>query len=165
MANSEKKKLKTADLVDAHQDKVRFCNLPFLKVGRIRAFCGPVATVKCFEDNALLKAYLREPGGGRVMVVDGGGSTRVALLGDQNAGILRSSGWAGIIINGAIRDSTEIDRMDVGVFCLAISPMKSGKDGFGKRDNSVEFGGVTFRPGDYVYCDADGVLVASEKLG
>ena len=156
--------MKTADLVDAHDGQVRFCHLPFRTFGRKRSFWGSIATVKCFEDNALLKAFLQEPGDGRVMVVDGGGSTRLALLGDQIAAILQSSGWAGIIINGAIRDSAEIDAMDVGVFCLATSPKKSAKEGVGKRDVPVSFGGIEFRPGDYAYCDADGVLVSAEKL-
>src|SRR5262245_57679261 len=101
--------MKTADLVDAHNDLVRFCDLRFRMFGRVRSFGGPIATVKCFEDNALMKACLQEPGNGRVMVVDGGGSTRFALLGDQIALILQASGWAGIIINGSIRDSAEID--------------------------------------------------------
>ncbi|OAE98960.1 ribonuclease [Bradyrhizobium centrolobii] len=156
--------MKTADLVDAHNDHVRFCELPFRQFGRVRSFWGPVATVKCFEDNALLKSCLQEPGDGRVMVVDGGGSTRLALLGDQISLILKANGWAGIVINGSIRDSAEIDTMDVGLFCLATSPKKSAKDGFGKRDVAVHFGGVSFNPGDYVYRDPDGVLVSAKKL-
>jgi len=156
--------MKTADLVDTHDDLVQFCDLPFLTFGRSPSFWGPIATVKCFEDNALLKAFLQEPGHGRVMVVDGGGSTRRALIGDQIAAILKSSGWAGIIINGAIRDSVEVDAMNVGVRCLAVTPKKSAKTGAGERETAVAFGGVTFQPGQYVYCDGDGVLVSSERL-
>jgi len=156
--------MKTADLVDAHNDKVQFCDLPFRKFGRKRAFFGPIATIETFEDNALLRAYLQEPGNGRVMVVDGGGSSRCALLGDQIAKILIDNGWAGIVINGTIRDSLEIDGMDCGVFCLATSPKKSAKDGSGKRDVTVSFGGATFSPGHFAYCDADGVLVSEERL-
>lgn len=155
---------KTADLVDSHDDVVRFCDLPFLKFGRVRAFSGPIVTIACFEDNALLKACLQEPGLGRVLVVDGGGSTRRALLGDQIAFILQTSGWAGIVINGAIRDSAEVAEMDVGVFCLATTPKKSAKDGVGRRDVAIAFGGVTFNPGDFVYCDPDGVLVSAQKI-
>lgn len=154
--------MKTADLVDAYGDDVHFCNLPFIKLGRRKAFSGPITTVKCFEDNALLKAELQKPGNGRVMVVDGGASSRVALLGDQIALILRDNGWAGIIINGSIRDSAEINAMDVGVFCLSITPKKSSKDGVGKRDVNVDFGGITFTPGHFVYADADGVLISVE---
>jgi regulator of ribonuclease activity A len=155
--------MKTADLVDAHGEDVRFCHLPFLKFGRKTSFHGPIATVKCFEDNALLKAELQKPGEGRVMVVDGGGSTRCALLGDQIAMILRDNGWAGIILNAAIRDSAEMDEMDVGVFCLGTSPKKSSKDGAGKVGVPLRFGDVEFRPGMYAYADADGLLVSDES--
>lgn len=154
--------MKTADLVDAHGEDVHFCDLPFIKLGKRQSFCGPIATVKCFEDNALLKAELQKPGEGRVMVVDGGASTRVALLGDQITLILRDNGWAGIIINGSVRDSAEIDAMDVAVFCRSITPKKSSKEGVGKRDIGVNFGGVTFLPGRFAYADADGVLVSDE---
>ena len=156
--------MKTADLVDAHDDEVTFCNLPFRHFGRVRAFHGPVATVKCHEDNALLRAFLEEPGDGRVMVVDAGGSTRCAVLGDQIALIVRENGWAGIVIHGAIRDSAEIDAMDVGVVALATSPKKSAKAGHGHRQVAIAFGGARFEPGDWVCCDADGVLVAKRRL-
>jgi regulator of ribonuclease activity A len=156
--------MKTADLVDAHDPLVRICDLPWRHFGQVTAFWGPIATVKCFEDNALLKACLQEAGNGRVMVVDGGGSTRRALLGDQMALILQPRGWAGAIINGAIRDSREIDALQVGVLALATTPKKSAKDGAGQRDVTVGFGGVEFQPGHYAYCDADGVLVSAEKL-
>ncbi|TGT53471.1 RraA family protein [Mesorhizobium sp. M00.F.Ca.ET.170.01.1.1] len=156
--------MKTADLVDAHGDAVRFCDLPFLKLGKRRSFHGPIATLKCFEDNALLKAELQKPGEGRVMVVDGGGSTRCALLGDQIAMILRDNGWAGIVINGSVRDSAEIDEMDVAVFCLAVSPKKSSKDCAGKVGGVLHFGDVEFRPGAFAYADRDGVLVSDTDL-
>lgn len=151
--------MKTADLVDDHGDAVRFCELPFIKLGRKRPFQGPIATVKCFEDNALLKGELQKPGKGRVMIVDGGGSIRCALLGDQIAVILRDNGWAGIVINGSVRDSEEINEMDVAVFCLGVSPNKSSKDGAGKAGAVVHFGGVEFRPDAFVYADRDGLLV------
>ena len=156
--------MKTADLVDRHDALVRFCDLPFLKFGRVKAFSGRIATVKCFEDNVVLKAMLEEPGEGRVLVVDAGGSTRCAVLGDLLASLLRDSGWAGIVINGAIRDSDEIDQMEVGLRCLSTSPKKSAKDGYGHRDVPVSFGGVTFVPGHWAYGDSDGVLVSEEKL-
>lgn len=156
--------MKTADLVDAHDALVSLCDLPWRRFGRVRSFWGPVATVQCFEDNALLKSCLREAGNGRVMVVDGGASRRCALLGDQIAAILQASGWAGIVINGVIRDSAEIDAMDVGVFCLGTSPKKSAKSGAGRSEVAVRFGDAGLRPGQYVYCDADGVLVSDEKL-
>jgi regulator of ribonuclease activity A len=157
--------MKTAHLVDAHGEEVHFCDLPFLKLGKKKSFNGPVMTVKCFEDNALLKAELQKPGEGRVMVVDGGASSRAALLGDQIAMILRDNGWAGIIINGAVRDSAEIDEMDVAVFCLSVTPRKSVKDGAGRAGGRVHFGGVAFTPDLHLYADADGVLVSARNLG
>lgn len=156
--------MKTADLVDAYDHLVRFCHLPFLRFGRRPSFFGPVATLKCHEDNVLLKAELQKPGDGRVMVVDGGGSTRVALLGDNLARFMVDNGWAGIVINGAIRDSAEVSRMDVAVRCLGVTPKKSVKQGAGTVGGTVSFGGVEFTPGSWVYADADGVLVAEGPL-
>ncbi len=156
--------MKTADLIDDHADKLEFCHLPFRAFGRRRSFFGAIQTVKCFEDNVVLKSELQKPGKERVLVVDGGGSTRFAIVGDMIAEILRSNRWAGIIINGAIRDSAEIDKMDVGVRCLGTSPQKSAKEGFGKAGIPIRFGGVTFAPGHWVYCDEDGVLLCAQKL-
>jgi regulator of ribonuclease activity A len=155
--------LKTADLVDAHGEEVRFCNLPFLKIGRRGGFHGPIATVKCFEDNALLKAELHKPGNGRVMIVDGGASTRFALMGDQIATILRDNGWSGIVINGSVRDSAVLDEMDISVFCLATTPKKSAKKGFGDVGAVVSFGGVEFKPDSFAYADRDGLLISDKK--
>lgn len=156
--------MKTADLVDAFGDEVLFCDLPFIKLGRKTSFTGEIQTVKCFEDNVLLKAELQKPGQGRVLVVDGGGSTRFALLGDQIALILKENDWSGIVINGSVRDSAEIDGMDVAVFCRSVTPKKSSKDGVGKVSIPVSFGGVTFRPGEHLYADSDGVLVSANRL-
>lgn len=155
---------KTADLVDDFDPEVELCNLPFKSFGRRRAFYGEVQTVKCFEDNALLKAELQQPGRGRVLVVDAGGSTRVAMVGDIIAGLAIDNGWAGILVNGCIRDSEEIDSMAIGLRCLGTSPKKSSKEGAGQAGIPIKFGGVIFRPGDYVYSDADGVLVSASKL-
>jgi regulator of ribonuclease activity A len=156
--------MKTADLVDGFDAKVHVCDLAFLRFGRMKSFWGPIATVYCFEDNALLRARLEEPGHGRVMVVDGGGSRRCALVGDQIASLLRTHGWSGALIYGAIRDSVEIDELEVGIFSIATTPKRSAKTGVGQCDVPVSFGSVRFVPGQYVYCDADGVLVSSEKL-
>ena len=155
---------KTADLVDEFDSELQFCNLPFLKFGRHRAFHGQVQTVKCFEDNALLKEELQKPGSGKVLVIDAGGSTRVAMVGDIIAGLAIDNGWAGIVVNGCIRDSDEIDAMEIGLRCLGTSPKKSVKDGAGKVGIPVAFGGVSFHEGDHVYCDADGVLVSARSL-
>lgn len=156
--------MKTADLVDAHDDAVAFCNLPFLKLGRRRSFFGAIQTVKCFEDNVLLKSELQQPGQGRVLVVDGGGSTRLAIMGDMIANLLLENDWAGIIINGSVRDSAELDAMAIAVRCIATSPKKSAKSGAGEVGVPVHFGGVWFTPGEWVYGDADGLLVSASKL-
>lgn len=156
--------MKTADLVDDHDDKVVFCNLPWRWFGRKRAFAGPVVTVKCHEDNVVLKGVLQEPGEGRVLVIDAGGSTRCAVMGDMVAGFAVENGWAGVVLYGAVRDSEDLAGMEVAVLALGTSPKKSAKEGAGLRDVTVRFGGATFSPGDWVYADADGLLVSTEKL-
>lgn len=156
--------VKTADLVDTHDAELRFCRLQFQRFGKRRSFSGPISTVWTFEDNARLKAHLETPGAGRVLVIDGGGSTRCAVVGDMIAAIAMRNGWAGLVINGAIRDSEELDAMEFGVFALARSPKKSRKDGIGAVDETVSFGHVDFVPGHYVYCDGDGVLVSERNL-
>jgi regulator of ribonuclease activity A len=120
--------------------------------------------VRCFEANPLVRACLEEPGAGRVLVVDGGGSKRCALLGDNIAAMAVRNGWAGIIIHGCIRDSADIGRMDLGVKALATHPLKSAKRDAGLRDVPVAFAGVRVAPGDWVYADGDGVLVSPTEL-
>ena len=123
---------KTADLVDRHDAKLAFCDHPLVKFGAAEGFEGEIATVKCFEDNALLRETLEQPGNGRVLVVDGGGSTRCAIVGDIIAGLARDNGWAGLVLNGSIRDSVEIDEMDFAVFAIGTSPNgKNINDGVG----------------------------------
>lgn len=156
--------MKTADIVDAHDARVRFCNLQFRQFGRRREFAGEVVTVRCFEDNTLLKAELQKPGAGKVLVIDGGGSTRCALVGDQIAAIAQTSGWEGVVVNGAIRDSADVDAMDFAVFSLGTSPKKSAKAGAGEVGVPVAFGGLVITPGMWLYADADGVLIADGKL-
>lgn len=120
--------------------------------------------MKCFENNPLVRASLEEKGLCRVLVVDGGGSKRCALLGDNIAAMAVENGWSGIIINGCIRDSLDISKMDLGVKALATFPLKSSKRDPGLRDVSVSFAGVTVSPGDWIYADSDGVLVSKEEL-
>jgi RraA family protein len=120
--------------------------------------------VKCYENNPLVRAALEEAGRGRVLVVDGGGSLRCALLGDNLAAMAVANGWAGIVVHGCIRDSADIGRMDLGVKALATFPLKSSKRDPGARDVPVSFAGVTVRPGDWVVADGDGLLVAAEEL-
>ncbi|WP_435312470.1 ribonuclease E activity regulator RraA [Primorskyibacter sedentarius] len=156
--------MKTADLIDDHASHLRLVHLPFRKFGRKPFIGGRIETVKCFEDNTTLRALLQTPGEGRILVVDGGGSTRIAILGDMIAGFAIENGWQGLIINGAIRDSVEIDAMEIAVFALGTSPVKSAKEGWGKSGCEIAFGGVVFEPGTYVYADADGVLHSATEL-
>ncbi len=149
----------TADLCDEH-DNLHVAEPMFRIFGKHRAFHGPIATVKCHEDNSRVREALEEPGEGRVLVVDGGGSMRKALLGDMLGDLAVKNGWAGVVVNGCIRDSDAIDRLDLGVRALATIPVKSIKRGDGQRDVSVSFAGVTFRPGEHLYADADGIVVA-----
>lgn len=156
--------MKTADLIDEHGAALRLLHLPFRHFGMKEYVVGPAQTVKCFEDNTTLRAQLETPGEGRVLVVDAGGSTRIAVLGDMLADLAITNGWAGIVLSGAIRDSAEIARMDTLVFALGTSPVKSAKDGLGKVGGTVELGGVRIAPGDWIYADADGVLMSTERL-
>lgn len=150
----------TADLCDAHPDLVRVVQPMFRSFGKRSAFGGEIHTVKVFEDNVLVKQALQQPGAGRVLVVDGGGSLRCALLGDLLAQIGSDNGWAGVIIYGCIRDSGIVAGIDIGVFALATIPIKSVKRGEGQVGETASFGGVDFRSGEFVYADADGVIVS-----
>lgn len=155
---------KTADLYDQHGEALRVCEPVFGDYGGLVRFAGPVATVKCFEDNSQVKAALADPGQGRVLVVDAGGSMRCAMLGDLIAASAVDNGWVGVLVYGCIRDSGEIADMDLGVKALGTNPRKSQRRGEGQRDLPVTFAGVTFRPGDWAYCDEDGVVVADGPL-
>lgn len=154
----------TADLIDAAPDTPS-CEVQFRRFGQRRRFCGRVRTVRCFRDNGLVKKILNTPSNGEVLVVDGGGSLASALIGDMIAEAGRKNGWAGAVVYGVIRDSAAVDAMDFGIKALGTNPKKSAKDGAGETDVAVSFGGVTFRPGDYLYSDEDGVLVCAEPIG
>ena len=127
-------------------------------------FCGPIVTLKVFEDNSLVRAVLEEPGDNRVLVVDGGGSMRCALLGDQLAELAEENDWAGVVVNGCIRDSAAISEIEVGVKALGVHPLKSVKRGIGERDIPVRFAGVNFIPGHHLYADEDGLIVSEKPL-
>lgn len=156
--------LLTTDLCDAHEDKVRVVTPMFRSYGGRKAFCGPIATLKLFEDNGLVRKALEGPGNGRVLVIDGGGSLRRALVGDQLAALGVANGWSGIVVYGCIRDSRAIAGMDIGVFALATHPQKTQKKSQGDSDIPVSFGGVTFAPGDWLYADEDGVVLSAGAL-
>ncbi len=155
---------KTTDLCDEFSDRLRIASPIFQDYGGKRLFNGPVSTVKVFEDNSLVRAALEEPGEGRVLVVDGGGSLRCALVGDQLALLGQQNGWAGIVVYGCIRDSADIAQLAIGVKALNTHPLKSVKRGIGERDVPVTFAGVTIRPGEYLYADEDGIVVAETAL-
>jgi regulator of ribonuclease activity A len=154
----------TTDLCDAHEDKVRVVAPMFRSFGGRRAFCGPIATLKLFEDNGLVRKALESAGNGRVLVIDGGGSLRRALVGDQLAALGVKNGWAGIVVYGCIRDSRAIGGMDIGVLALATHPQKTLKKNDGDVDVPVTFGGVTFHPGHWLYADEDGVIASDKAL-
>jgi regulator of ribonuclease activity A len=154
--------ISTADLLDAHGDEAAVCDAPLRQFGGVRAFGGEIATVRATEDNVLLKQRVSEPGAGRVLVVDGGASRRCALLGDNIAGLARASGWAGVVINGCVRDSVALSGLALGVTALGTHPRASGKAGTGEIDIPVTFGGVTFRPGATIASDDDGVVVIDD---
>ncbi len=148
-----------ADLCDEHEDEAEVCVAPFRDFGGRIAFSGPIRTVRCFEDNSLVKATLAEPGEGCVLVVDGGGSLRRALVGDMLAGDAVRNGWAGIVVNGAVRDTAVLATLDIGVKALGSVPMRGAKRGEGVVDTPVAFGGVVFVPGDRLHADEDGVAI------
>jgi regulator of ribonuclease activity A len=149
----------TADLYDQYGEALQSCELQFRQFGGRSAFSGPAVTVRCFQDNALLKSVLSEPGEGRVLVVDGGGSLHTALMGDLIAGLGVSNGWAGAIIYGAVRDVATLRTLDLGIKALGSNPRKSAKTGAGERDVPVSFGGITIQPGNTVTSDEDGIVV------
>jgi regulator of ribonuclease activity A len=149
----------TADLVDEHGEKLQVCDIQFGQFGQHRAFTGPVRTVSCYQDNGLLRELLRTPGEGAVLVIDGGGSVHTALTGDLIAGAAVENGWAGLVINGAVRDSAVLAELPIGIKALGTNPRKSSKAGAGAVDVPVGFGGITFHPGDLLYADDDGVVL------
>ena len=154
----------TADLCDGFSDELQVAEPLFLAYGGISSFCGPAATLKVFEDNSLVRQAFESPGLGRVLVVDGAGSLRCALVGDMLAKLAIDNGWSGAIINAPIRDSKLIGTMELGLRALGTCPLKSVKLGAGEKDLPVNFAGVTIKPGDWVYADEDGLVVASREL-
>jgi regulator of ribonuclease activity A len=151
--------ISTADLLDTRADELDSCDVQFRQFGGRRAFGGRVRTVKCREDNLLLRNLLAAPGAGQVLVVDGGGSFATALLGDNVARGAAANGWAGVVIYGCVRDSAGLLQVDLGIKALGTQPRRSGKRGTGEVDVPVAFGGATFTPGAELWSDDDGVVV------
>lgn len=156
--------MNTCDLCDAFEDKVRVLALPLRDYGGRVAFAGIVSTIKAFEDNSRVREAVAEPGNGRVLVIDGGGSLRRSMLGDMLAEKAVLNGWGGVLVHGAIRDSAAIGKLDLGVKALATCPLKTDKRGQGLRDVPVEFGGLTITPGQWLAADEDGVVLADAPL-
>ena len=160
---------KTPDLLDNNEDKVRDGSLRvvapmFQSYGGRPEFSGQIVTLKLFEDNSLVRELLAGSGDGKVLLIDGGGSLRCALLGDQLAALALANGWSGLVINGCVRDVQALASIDLGVQALGAHPRKTGKRGLGDVDVAVEFAGLQFRPGDWLHADANGVLISDRAL-
>jgi regulator of ribonuclease activity A len=155
----------TPDLCDEFGAEVRVAEPLFRDWGGVECFAGPIATLRVFEDNALVRQALEMPGGGRVLVVDGGGSLRTALVGGNLAALAYQNGWSGVVVYGCVRDAAEIASTPVGVKALHAVPRRSARAGAGERGVPVAFAGVTFAPGAWLYADRDGIVVADRKLG
>ena len=154
----------TPDLCDDNEGKVEALEMQFQHFGLHQSFYGQVVTVKCFEDNSLVKALVNTDGQGKVLVVDGGASMRRALLGDMLAEAAVNNNWAGLVINGCIRDVQVINTLEIGVKALGTHPMKTDKRGEGQQGIALAFGGVKIAHGDYIYADENGVILAREPL-
>lgn len=149
----------TSDLYDLHGEALQSCDLQLRQLGGIRHFSGPIVTFRSHEDNLLLKRIVDEPGVGRVLVVDTGGSLHVAMLGDSMAARAARNGWSGIVVNGAVRDVRALAGLPLGVKALGVNPRRSRKDGTGERDVVVAFGDAAFTPGRVLVSDDDGIVV------
>ena len=156
--------LLTADVCDEFPDAVEVAEPILRHFGGRKRFHGATVTIKVHDDNVLVRNALETQGDGRVLIVDGGGSMRCALLGDRLGAMAADNGWSGVIVNGCIRDSAEMASLGVGVMAIAACPRKSNKRGDGDTGSSVSFAGVTIRPSDYVYADEVGLLVAHKAL-
>ena len=156
--------MKTADLMDDFQDELQSCVIQFRNYGGRKAFWGACKTLKCDNDNVLLRGMLEEPAQGHVLVVDGGGSLKTALMGDIIAGIAVNNNWSGVVIHGAVRDTVALGKLQLGVKALGSNPRKSQKNRAGQSNVEIGFGDITVKPGDWVYCDEDGVVVAEREL-
>lgn len=154
----------TAEICDDLHPNAASCDTQFRNYGGRTEFAGRLVTVRCIEDNALVKEILNSPGEGRVLLVDAQANMHCAMVGDQIAAAAVKNGWAGVIVNGCIRDSAEIATLDIAVKALGTNPRKSAKTGIGARDIEIALGGVTFTPGHVAYGDADGIVVHPDPV-
>ena len=157
--------LKTADLCDEHIDKLRVGEpIGFNDYGGKKIFSGESVTLKCFENNPMVRNALGQDGAGKVLVVDGGGSMRWAMLGDKLGDLAIENNWNGVIVYGCVRDSADLAKIELGVKALSTHPQKSSRTIEGQEGLTVRFAGVDFVPGEFVHCDEDGIIVSSDKL-
>jgi regulator of ribonuclease activity A len=160
--------ISTCDLCDAYKadtsGNVRVLPPVFPSFGGVTKFSGMVSTVKCFEDNTSVKQLLDEPGAGRVLVVDGAASLRRALVGGNIAATAAKNGWAGVVVNGCVRDAAELAATPIGLRALALMPMPTLRRAEGERDVAVQIQDVWVRPGDWLYADEDGIVISVDKL-
>lgn len=158
----------TCDFCDEHkaEDLGLFRVLPpvFRSFGGVTEFSGAISTVKCHEDNTLVKAAVESPGHGRVLVIDGGGSLRRALVGGNLAATAARNGWSGLVVDGCVRDAAELQACALGIRALALMPLPTEKRNEGQRDVAVQIQGVWVRPGEWLYADADGIVVSAAAL-
>jgi regulator of ribonuclease activity A len=155
---------KTADLYDANPTEVRIADPGFNHYGGRKRFVGQITTLLVYEDNVLVHELLKQPGEGKVIVIDGGGSLRNAIVGDILAQRAKDQGYAGFVINGAARDISTTANIDIGLMAMGVNPTKPKKNGFGERGKPLRFAGVTFTPGEWLYADEDGILLCARKL-
>jgi regulator of ribonuclease activity A len=154
----------TCDLCDDYPALLQVAEPLFQSYGGRQRFSGRISTIRCSEDNSRFRELILEDGHGRVIVMDGGGSLRRALVGDQLAGIAASNGWAGVVVHGAVRDAEALADLPVGILALGLCPMRPARNGAGEVNVSVEFAGVRFEPGHYLYADINGIVVAGQPL-
>jgi len=154
----------TADLCDDFPQLIQVAQPVFREFGAVARFSGPIETLRVFEDNALVRQVLESEGKGRVLVIDGGASVRCALVGGRLASLACGNGWSGLLVNGAVRDSAELNQVSIGIRALQTAPMRSGKQGTGERGGRLTFAGVAFVPQAFLYADTDGVVVAQRSL-
>lgn len=156
---------KTTDLCDSHSDKLKIAELiGFKDFGGAKNFNGQIQTLKCFEDNSFVRKALEQHGEGKILVIDGGGSMRCALLGDMLGDLAVKNKWNGIVVYGCIRDSVAMAKLPLGVKALNVHPLKSNKRNEGQENITVHFAGIDFTPGEFLYADEDGIIVSKEAL-
>lgn len=164
MTRADTPSFRTADLFDEHSSELQVVEPLFRHFGGLRHFCGPLRTVSTHEDNSMVRSVLETPGHGNVLVVDGIGSLRVALVGDQLGALAIDNGWSGIVVHGCVRDIELLARMPVGIMALAAVPSRGRRQGQGQADVPLRFGQAMFTPGHWLYADADGIVLCERKL-